>query len=272
MVAKMVKLPKMTNLILLIMVSLLHQHCASSGGEDEFADNIDQFNDSNEGEFENNVGENEFANDQFANNQFANNQFANNQFANEQFSNNNLGNFENASDGEEINSAEDDFNQFAFNNPGNAQFNFNSQFENNQAALFENDEQSNDQGLAVNNTNNEEFDNLNEAAADDNNEANLFAEEVNGNAVDFGVEEVKPAFLPPPKVDPDAEVKYILPGGSDLYQSENGAISSRLQQGDHPLVFGDGEWLRTSDGYYIPFRRLSENPIGRRKERAIWSP
>ena len=67
-------------------------------------------------------------------------------------------------------------------------------------------------------------------------------------------------------------VRYILPGGASVYQ--NASSSSKreglMEQGDHPLVLDNGEWSRTSDGYYIPSSKLTQKGIGRAKIPSLW--
>lgn len=65
-------------------------------------------------------------------------------------------------------------------------------------------------------------------------------------------------------------VKYVLAGGSSLYDRPNGSVQGPLEKGDHPLVFNEGEWARTSDGYYIPNRDLTNAPVSRIKRKTGW--
>ena len=64
-------------------------------------------------------------------------------------------------------------------------------------------------------------------------------------------------------------VKYVL-SASSLYDKPDGNKIGNLEKGDHPLVFQDGEWSRTSDGYYIPDGDLTPRPVGRNRARSIW--
>jgi hypothetical protein len=45
---------------------------------------------------------------------------------------------------------------------------------------------------------------------------------------------------------------------------------SSLEQGDHPLVFSEGEWARTQDGHYIPNNTLSDKGVARLRKAAAW--
>lgn len=65
-------------------------------------------------------------------------------------------------------------------------------------------------------------------------------------------------------------VRYVTPGGSKLYNRPNGEILRNLEQGDHPLVNEEGEWSRTSDGYYVPSASLTAAPIPRFKQPKSW--
>jgi hypothetical protein len=65
-------------------------------------------------------------------------------------------------------------------------------------------------------------------------------------------------------------VRYVIPGGSNLYDKPNGAMLRNLEQGDHPLVNEEGEWSRTSDGYYVPATSLTAAPIARLKQPKDW--
>ena len=61
-------------------------------------------------------------------------------------------------------------------------------------------------------------------------------------------------------------VRYVGAGGTPVYDNPEGAVVKTLPQGDHPIVLPDGNWGRTSDGYFIPMQRLTDFPIGRVKE------
>lgn len=70
---------------------------------------------------------------------------------------------------------------------------------------------------------------------------------------------------------PGGVVRYVMSGGATLYTSPDGsAPSGSLEQGDHPLIFAEGEWARTSDGHYLPMTSLTNLPVGRNEAPAIW--
>ena len=66
------------------------------------------------------------------------------------------------------------------------------------------------------------------------------------------------------------KVLYVRQSGSQLFQQPGNNSVKSLEQGDHPLVYAESEYAKTSDGYYVPLKDLSEQPIGRRKTSAIW--
>lgn len=66
-------------------------------------------------------------------------------------------------------------------------------------------------------------------------------------------------------------VRYVMEGGTQLYADEQRTNAVKnLEQGDHPLVVENGEWARTSDGYYVSAQGLTSRPIGRYKVPADW--
>ncbi len=65
-------------------------------------------------------------------------------------------------------------------------------------------------------------------------------------------------------------VRYVMVGGSKLHDQPQGDVVKELEQGDHPLVNTEGEWSRTSDGYYVPTQTLTAEPIGRSKMPKEW--
>lgn len=70
---------------------------------------------------------------------------------------------------------------------------------------------------------------------------------------------------------PGGRVKYVVPGGAPIFATNNGATPmGMLTQGDHPVVFDEGEWARTSDGTYIPNALLTHRPINRMEPPAVW--
>jgi hypothetical protein len=92
------------------------------------------------------------------------------------------------------------------------------------------------------------------------------------NVVDnAAAEPLEPVATSSVPVDPNGRVKYVMAGGSTMHDQPEGSIIKDLEQGDHPLVFNEGEWARTSDGFYVPSMTLSQDPIPRRKTKAIWT-
>lgn len=92
--------------------------------------------------------------------------------------------------------------------------------------------------------------------------------DVNQGATDLGVEATS-ATETIETSSSAGRVKYVV-SRSNLYNQPDGQAVSSLEQGDHPLVFDEGVWNRTSDGYYVPTRDLTERPIGRSKKRSPW--
>jgi hypothetical protein len=66
-------------------------------------------------------------------------------------------------------------------------------------------------------------------------------------------------------------VKYVLQDGTALRDQPAGSSIRSLEQGDHPLVFDEGEWSRTSDGYYVSTIEITPDPVPRRKIKANWT-
>ena len=227
---------KIKLLVIYITTSgLLAYGCASSGGgkdefEDDFGDNI------NNSESNEDFSEFENENPGFNDNGFS--EFQNNgQFAND-------GEFENSAE----NSFSDEFQNDEF---ADAKKNENNLFGN--VEFVNNAEPKND--VVEKTTKNQNSGDL------ENNNVIVNIEEPNNAAV----------FIPlTAKVDPNAVTQYILPGGSSLHTEPDSSAIRTLEQGDHPLVFGDGDWVSTSDGYYIPSQSLSRSPVGRRKLKPIW--
>lgn len=74
----------------------------------------------------------------------------------------------------------------------------------------------------------------------------------------------------PAKPTSGGRVKYILSSSPIFSGPDQQEVVGTLEQGDHPLVFEEGEWARTPDGHYIPASSLSEAPIGRFEPDAVW--
>ena len=91
-----------------------------------------------------------------------------------------------------------------------------------------------------------------------------------GNANNMGMEGAQPMQAQTAAPTGGGKVLYVRPSGSQLYQQPGSNSMKSLEQGDHPLVYAESEYAKTSDGYYVPLRDLSEQPIGRRKTSAIW--
>jgi hypothetical protein len=216
--------------------------------------------------------ENEAANinaEEFPENNAMNENMGNN-FGNEEMGNMNQG--MNNMDGEGVNNAlEDDFlngNNDNFMDTGN-----------NQGNLFGNNNlgQNGNNGLGNNNFGLNDGDGaLINGASDDI----LESPNVNMGATDNGLDSDPDSVLAPVAENPTAPggrgaarggvVRYVLPGGSKLYDNPNGTALRNLEQGDHPLVNEEGEWSRTSDGYYVPTASLTAAPIGRLKQPKEW--
>ena len=121
--------------------------------------------------------------------------------------------------------------------------------------------ESNDLALengALDNSVNEVVDN---AAAEGVGDENVANEIMEANSA--------PTEFMPPQVTsliPGGVVRYVGAGGTPLYDAPEGAVIKTLPQGDHPIVLPDGNWGRTSDGYFIPMSRLTDFPMGRVKQ------
>ena len=65
-------------------------------------------------------------------------------------------------------------------------------------------------------------------------------------------------------------VQYVMKNGADVYDKPSGKVVKILEQGDHPLVTAEGEWLRTSDGSYLANSSVTPRPISREKSAKAW--
>jgi hypothetical protein len=66
-------------------------------------------------------------------------------------------------------------------------------------------------------------------------------------------------------------VKYVTVSGVNLYAAPDGkSVVKPLEQGDHPLVNDEGEWSKTSDGYFIQNSSLTTSPVGRVRTPKTW--
>ncbi|MFW7381703.1 MAG: hypothetical protein ACOH5I_23040 [Oligoflexus sp.] len=200
--------------------------------------------------------------------------------------NNNFGNFDDFGNGETVNSAtQNEFDNFGFNNQGGNNFFANQNFENNSFGQGGNNnffaDGGNDFGFQSDNplqfNNNPEnfamFDDgegVNNALPTDN-EFSMFA---NQTALDTNINPVVDNAVSQPMqvmTDGSGLVKYVMANGSTLHSQPDSSVIKNLEQGDHPLVFDEGEWSRTSDGFYIPSMTLTRDPIPRRKLKANWA-
>ncbi len=167
----------------------------------------------------------------------------------------NIGN--NTGDGEELNNASDD----DFANEGNNQkvAEGNNELFGNQGNKGGNLSQNNNLGL-----------NQGQDALVNNAESDIEpAPNLQQGATDGG-EELAPVSRNSTTVSTNGKVRYVMAGGTKLYEKPQGTIVKSLEQGDHPLVSEDGEWARTSDGFYVPSSSLTSDPVGRFKTRQDW--
>ena len=210
-----------------------------------------------------------FNNEQgFANQQGFNNEqgFANQQGFNNEQGFNNQENFDNgqgfaenegfdADEGEGINSAPNEFLSDEFNNQG---------FNQGQANLFANQgqfpangefsQQDFEDGEFVNNAGPDEF--------------GVVTNESDSPVIDGSLENSVTSPMAQGPLE-NGVVRYVL-SSSSLYSSPGGSTVAGLVKGDHPLVSEEGEWSRTSDGYYIPSKDLTPMPVGRTKRQSVW--
>jgi hypothetical protein len=236
-------------------------------GDEENAANIDGAeNAENNGGFDENMGEED------------GNMDGNN------MGNNNMGMDNGGNDGEAINNAADE----NFLNGNNANF---ADGGNNQGNLFGNNPnnlggnnnlgQNGNTGLGNNNFGLNAGNQGDGALINGASEDILESPDINKGATDNGLAEPAPdSVLAPVAENPTTPsaggggtgglVRYVTPGGSKLYDKPNGAALRNLEQGDHPLVNDEGEWARTSDGYYVPSASLTAAPIARLKQPKDW--
>ncbi|MDQ3235817.1 MAG: hypothetical protein M3Q07_28750 [Pseudobdellovibrionaceae bacterium] len=216
----------------------------------------------NAAENEGNGGENNMGNNNQALNQGANNE---------------------GGDGEAVNNAADeDFlngNNANLAEGGNAQANLFGNNPNN-GANNNNLGKNGNNGLGNNNFGLNAGDQGDGALINGASEDILESPDINKGATDDGMAEAPDSVLAPVAENPTAPgnagattggvVRYVTPGGSKLYDKPNGSTLRNLEQGDHPLVNDEGEWARTSDGYYVPLASLTAAPIARLKQPKEW--
>ena len=212
-------------------------------GEDELDENnIADENLEDEENFENEEGLNDQESQNF-------NSDTNNEFVQQEIDNQGFGNNENLLNQQDAANFQDGGEE-----PLNFQQNQGQQFQNQGQQEF----QEIDEGEAMNNAT-EDNDFL------QNNQQTDFEQA----AVDNSVNETVDESAAPMEPTGDGRVKYVV-SSSQLYDKPDGSSVGNLEKGDHPLVFGDGEWSRTSDGYYVPSRDLTSSPVGRTRSRSVW--
>lgn len=66
-------------------------------------------------------------------------------------------------------------------------------------------------------------------------------------------------------------VKYVRSSGLSIVdQPGSTTVSGTLDQGDHPVVWENGEWARLSNGKYVSSKGLSEKGVGRVRGTNPW--
>ncbi|WP_141736080.1 hypothetical protein [Oligoflexus tunisiensis] len=246
---------------------------AANVEEEEFAEDNAMMNENMMMENEGNFSNEDMMGDNMGNN-MGNNQGNNPNFNQGMNDMNNEG-FNNVAEDNFLNG--DDAN---FMNTGENQGNL---FGNNQGNMFGNNNlgQNGNNGLGNNNFGLNEGDQGDGALINGASEDILESPNVNMGATDNGLAESDPdSVLAPVAENPTAPggggaatggvVRYVTPGGSKLYDNPNGTALRNLEQGDHPLVNEEGEWSRTSDGYYVPSATLTSAPIARLKQPKEW--
>jgi len=67
-----------------------------------------------------------------------------------------------------------------------------------------------------------------------------------------------------------ATVRYVIKGGTPVFDAPAGRQIRSLGQGDHILVAVEGEWARVHDGTFVRAADLSEKAVPRPRSRAKW--
>lgn len=62
---------------------------------------------------------------------------------------------------------------------------------------------------------------------------------------------------------PGGKVRYVPEGGVQVVNGPNGSPLFTLNQGDHPLTWEEGEWLKLADGMFVQAGILSDSGIPR---------
>ncbi len=66
-------------------------------------------------------------------------------------------------------------------------------------------------------------------------------------------------------------VRYITADVSGRNQPNQSASSvAQYEKGDHPLVWEEGEWVKTDRGVYVPKTAISQKAVGRNKNSKGW--
>ena len=69
---------------------------------------------------------------------------------------------------------------------------------------------------------------------------------------------------------PGGRVRYVPAGGVEVMNAPNGSVVASLGQGDHPITWDEGGWLKLGAGRYVPSGALSDGGIGREKYQPEW--
>lgn len=261
-----------TSFIISFSLAILLTGCVGSVGVDPSEDPV-QPSENEEAAEEGNeegVGENEVAaneEENTGNGNFNNSENAGNGNGGNANFGNNTGNGGNQGDGEGLNNAAEE--EFANNAEGG---NLGNGGGNN---LFGSNNKGSGNNLGQGNNNNLGL-NQGEDALVNNAETDLEpAPDVNQGATDLAVsngaeESLAPTSRNEATVSGSGRVRYVMAGGTKMYEKPQGQVIKSLEQGDHPLVSEEGEWARTSDGFYIPSGSLTAQPVGRNKIPQNW--
>ncbi|RYZ59493.1 MAG: hypothetical protein EOP07_03775 [Proteobacteria bacterium] len=76
--------------------------------------------------------------------------------------------------------------------------------------------------------------------------------------------------LAAPAATSGGTVRYITRSGTSAYDRPQGQVVKNYEQGDHPVVTADGEWVRTSDGMFVPSSSVTTRPVPRAKSAKSW--
>ncbi|MBP9706313.1 MAG: hypothetical protein KBD78_01620 [Oligoflexales bacterium] len=144
----------------------------------------------------------------------------------------------------------------------------------------ENEESTEDNGEFVNNASADDLmENMgiNEGASQEfpmNNTAsqNMMINNATANTVGMNGTPVAPVnqVNTVPQSSQGARVKYVTADGVTAHNQPNGTVVETLSLGDHPLVWDESNWVKTSEGYYISKQGLSDQPVGRTRRSTPW--